>query len=64
MSIVHEWERLRGLGGEEMDGTEEEGIFAAAVRAYVGIEGKVLADLKRGFPIVKPAWLWESWGTK
>ena len=43
------------LRGEEMDGTEEEGIFAAGVRAYVGIKGKVLAYLKRGFPIVEPA---------
>ena len=31
-----------------MDGTEEEGIFVACV----GIEGKVLAYLKRGFPMV------------
>ena len=26
---MHEWERLRGLGWEEKDGTEEEGIFVA-----------------------------------
>ena len=42
--------RLRGLGGgEEKDGTEEEGIFVAVVRSY-GRESKVLegvlADLK------------------
>ena len=30
---VHEWERLRGLGGEEKGGTEEEGIFVAGVWA-------------------------------
>ena len=25
----HEWDRSRGLGGREKDGTEEEGIFVA-----------------------------------
>ena len=27
---IHEWERLRGLGGEEKDGTEEDHFFAVA----------------------------------
>ena len=26
---IHEWERLRGLGEEEKDGAEEEGMFVA-----------------------------------
>ena len=28
----NEWERLCGLGGEEKDGTEQEGIFVAGRR--------------------------------
>ena len=54
MSILHEWERLRGLGGgEEMDGIEEEGIFVACVRAYAGIEGSRVPEkgLPNGLPI-------------
>ena len=35
------WERLRGLGGGEKDGTEEEGIFVAYGRGRVR-ESKVL----------------------
>ena len=32
----NEWERLCGLGGEEKDGTEEEGIFVAGIYAEIG----------------------------
>ena len=47
---VHEWERLRGFGKEEKDGTEEEEEGILTTETY-GREPKVLkevlADLKK-----------------
>ena len=42
----NEWERLCGLGGEEKDGTEEEGILLRTGGREPKVRLEVLADLK------------------